>query len=104
MARAIVLLVIVAALLYLAATLLHRAVLRRRRVRAYRKQVDLQRWMSLRATDYDRQAVITALGDAYTTGQLTQAEHEQRVTMALEGRTRAEVRRVLGDLSPAVRL
>ena len=57
----------------------------------------------LRISDADREQAVVALNDAVADGRLTWEEHAQRVDLALQARTRAELAPYLADLGkPAV--
>lgn len=55
----------------------------------------------LRASDADRELVITLLGDAAADGRLTLAEHAQRTEQALNARTLGDLAVLTTDLTPA---
>lgn len=55
----------------------------------------------LRASDADRELVITLLGEAAGDGRLTLAEHAERSERALAARTLGELATLTGDLTPA---
>lgn len=52
----------------------------------------------IRASDQDREVVVTALRDAYTAGRLTFEEFDERVTAAYASRTWGELRKLTEDL------
>jgi hypothetical protein len=52
----------------------------------------------IRASDLDREVVVTALRDAYTAGRLTLEEFDERVTAAYTSRTWGELRKLTEDL------
>jgi hypothetical protein len=52
----------------------------------------------LRASDADREAVVSLLGDHHEAGRLTTEEFEQRMTSALTSTTIVELRRLIRDL------
>jgi DUF1707 SHOCT-like domain len=52
----------------------------------------------IRASDQDREVVVTALRDAYTAGRLNIEEFDERTTAAYESRTWGELRRLTEDL------
>ena len=52
----------------------------------------------IRASDQDREVVVTALRDAYTAGRLNLEEFDERTTAAYESRTWGELRRLTEDL------
>ncbi|WP_424536258.1 DUF1707 SHOCT-like domain-containing protein [Sphaerisporangium viridialbum] len=54
----------------------------------------------LRASDSDRERVVTVLGDALADGRLTQEEHEERVEAVYSARTLGELVSVTADLLP----
>jgi Domain of unknown function (DUF1707)/Cell wall-active antibiotics response 4TMS YvqF len=54
----------------------------------------------LRASDADRDLVITLLSEAAGDGRLTLAEHGERSEKALEARTLGELAKLTGDLAP----
>jgi hypothetical protein len=54
----------------------------------------------LRASDADRERVVTVLGEALADGRLTMEEHSERTTRAYEARTLGELTGITGDLSP----
>ena len=56
----------------------------------------------LRASDADRDAVVSDLGEHFQAGRLTAAELDERTGRALTARTWGELREVLSDL-PATR-
>jgi hypothetical protein len=64
---------------------------------AYRRDMHPR---ALRASDADRDRVVTMLGDARADGRLDHAEHDERVQSALEARTLGELTRLTGDLAP----
>lgn len=53
---------------------------------------------SLRIGDAERDAAIAALSRHYADGRLTQAEHEERMALALQARTGADLRVLFADL------
>jgi len=53
---------------------------------------------SLRIGDAERDAAIAALSRHYTDGRLTQAEYEERMALALQARTGADLRVLFTDL------
>ncbi len=55
----------------------------------------------LRASDVDRERVITLLGVALGDGRLNPDEHSDRVSRALSARTLGELARLTADLAPA---
>jgi hypothetical protein len=67
---------------------------------AYRRDMHPR---ELRASDADRDRVVTMLGDALADGRLDHAEHDQRVRAALVARTLGELAKLTGDLAPASR-
>jgi hypothetical protein len=52
----------------------------------------------IRASDQDRDAVVTTLRDAYTAGRLTLEEFDERMTAAYASRTWGELRKLTDDL------
>jgi hypothetical protein len=54
----------------------------------------------LRASDADRERVVSVLGEALADGRLTLEEHSERTTRAYEARTLGELTGLTGDLSP----
>lgn len=52
----------------------------------------------IRASDRDRDAVVTTLRDAYAAGRLTLEEFDERTTAAYAGRTWGELRELTRDL------
>ncbi len=52
----------------------------------------------IRASDQDRDVVVTALRDAYTAGRLTLEEFDERMTDAYASRTWGELRKLTQDL------
>ncbi len=54
----------------------------------------------LRASDADRDLVITLLSEAAGDGRLTLAEHSERSEKALEAKTLGELAKLTGDLAP----
>ncbi len=54
----------------------------------------------LRASDADRDLVITLLGEAAADGRLTLAEHGERAEKALTARTLGDLARLTSDLAP----
>ena len=58
----------------------------------------------LRISDADREQAVVALNDAVADGRLTWEEHAERVELALQARTRADLAPYLADLGkPAIR-
>jgi hypothetical protein len=55
----------------------------------------------LRASDADRERVITLLGEAFADGRLTADEHSDRMSVAYSARTLGELTGLTADLSPA---
>jgi hypothetical protein len=55
----------------------------------------------LRASDADRERVVTLLGDALADGRLTAAEHSERMEQAYTARTLGELTGLTIDLIPA---
>ncbi|MDR2986622.1 MAG: DUF1707 domain-containing protein [Nocardiopsaceae bacterium] len=53
----------------------------------------------LRASDADRELVVTMLGEAVADGRLTAAEHAERLEQALTARTLGELSRLTADLT-----
>jgi hypothetical protein len=53
----------------------------------------------LRASDADRELVVTLLGEAVADGRLTLAEHGERLEAALEARTLGQLTRLTADLT-----
>jgi hypothetical protein len=54
----------------------------------------------LRASDADRERVVTVLGDAVVDGRLSAVEHEERVEKAYRARTLGELATLTVDLLP----
>ena len=54
----------------------------------------------LRASDAERDAVVTELGEHFQQGRLDQVEFDERVTQALAARTESDLRELLADLPP----
>ena len=54
----------------------------------------------LRASDADRDRVVTMLGDALADGRLDPAEHDERVRSALAARTLGDLADLTTDLAP----
>lgn len=52
----------------------------------------------IRASDQDREVVVTALREAYTAGRLTLEEFDERMTAAYASRTWGELRKLTEDL------
>jgi hypothetical protein len=52
----------------------------------------------IRASDVDREAVVTTLRDAYTAGRLTLDEFDERMASAYAGRTWGDLRALTADL------
>lgn len=52
----------------------------------------------IRASDADREVVVTTLRDAYTAGRLTLEEFDERTTAAYTSRTWGELRKLTEDL------
>lgn len=52
----------------------------------------------IRASDSDREQVVTILRDAYVAGRLTLAEFDQRTSAAFASRTWGELRKLTSDL------
>jgi hypothetical protein len=52
----------------------------------------------IRASDQDRDVVVTTLRDAYTAGRLTLEEFDERTTAAYASRTWGELRKLTEDL------
>lgn len=52
----------------------------------------------IRASDQDRDVVVTALRDAYTAGRLTLEEFDERMTAAYASKTWGELRKLTEDL------
>ncbi|MBO0804669.1 MAG: DUF1707 domain-containing protein [Nocardiopsaceae bacterium] len=55
-------------------------------------------WM--RAADWDREAIMEILREAYAEGRLDQAELDERTDAALRARTLGELRRLTADIPP----
>jgi hypothetical protein len=53
---------------------------------------------SIRASDQDRDVVVSVLRDAYTAGRLTLEEFDERMTAAYTPRTWGELRKLTEDL------
>lgn len=53
---------------------------------------------SIRASDVDREAVVTTLREAYTVGRLTLDEFDERMTAAYAGKTWGDLRALTADL------
>jgi hypothetical protein len=54
-----------------------------------------------RASDADRELVVTALGEAFASGRLTESEHAERLDAAFAARTLAELEPLTSDLQVA---
>ncbi|MEW2360186.1 DUF1707 domain-containing protein [Spirillospora sp. NPDC029432] len=54
----------------------------------------------LRASDADRERVVSVLGEALADGRLTMEEHSERTSRAYAARTLGELTGITGDLSP----
>lgn len=52
----------------------------------------------IRASDHDRDVVVTALRDAYTAGRLTLEEFDERMTAAYASKTWGDLRKLTEDL------
>ena len=52
----------------------------------------------IRASDVDREAVVTTLREAYTAGRLTLDEFDERMASAYAGRTWGDLRALTEDL------
>ena len=52
----------------------------------------------IRASDVDREAVVTTLREAYTAGRLTLDEFDERMAAAYAGRTWGDLRALTADL------
>lgn len=52
----------------------------------------------LRIGDVERDAAVTALGDHFAAGRLTEEEYEERSTAAWSARTRGDLTPLFGDL------
>jgi hypothetical protein len=52
----------------------------------------------IRASDVDREAVVTTLREAYTAGRLTLDEFDERMAAAYAGRTWGDLRTLTADL------
>jgi len=61
-------------------------------------------YSAIRASDSDRESVVTILRDAYTVGRLTLEEFEERTTAALSGRTWGALSELTHDLPQRARL
>ncbi len=53
---------------------------------------------SIRASDQDREVVVTTLRDAYTAGRLTLEEFDERTTAAYASKTWGDLRKLTEDL------
>lgn len=53
---------------------------------------------AIRASDQDREVVVTTLRDAYTAGRLTLEEFDERTTAAYAGKTWGDLRKLTEDL------
>ena len=53
---------------------------------------------SIRASDVDREAVVTTLREAYTVGRLTLDEFDERMTATYAGKTWGDLRALTADL------
>ncbi|WP_155884507.1 DUF1707 SHOCT-like domain-containing protein [Actinomadura flavalba] len=60
----------------------------------------VRRVSELRASDADRERVVTVLGEALADGRITMDEHAERTTRAYAARTLGELTGITGDLSP----
>ncbi|MFB4312969.1 DUF1707 domain-containing protein [Actinomadura sp. 21ATH] len=58
------------------------------------------RVQDLRASDADRERVVSVLGEALADGRLTMEEHSERTSQAYAARTLGELTGITGDLSP----
>lgn len=61
-------------------------------------------YSAIRASDSDRESVVTILRDAYTVGRLTLEEFDERTTAALSGRTWGALSELTKDLPQHARL
>lgn len=61
-------------------------------------------YSAIRASDSDRESVVTILRDAYTVGRLSLEEFEERTTAALSGRTWGALSELTKDLPQRARL
>jgi hypothetical protein len=61
-------------------------------------------YSAIRASDSDRESVVTILRDGYTEGRLTLEEFHERTTAALSGRTWGALGELTKDLPHAARL
>lgn len=52
----------------------------------------------IRASDQDREVVVTTLRDAYTAGRLTMEEFDERMTAAYASKTWGDLRKLTDDL------
>jgi hypothetical protein len=62
--------------------------------------VDHPRVRDLRASDADRERVVSVLGEALADGRLTMEEHAERTSQAYAARTLGELTGLTTDLSP----
>ncbi|MBO2446887.1 DUF1707 and DUF2154 domain-containing protein [Actinomadura barringtoniae] len=69
-------------------------------VRGYPVDVDQPRVRDLRASDADRERVVSVLGEALADGRLTMEEHSERTSQAYAARTLGELTGLTTDLSP----
>ncbi|WUH97479.1 DUF1707 domain-containing protein [Spirillospora sp. NBC_00431] len=60
----------------------------------------MTRVRDLRASDADRERVVTVLGEAFADGRLTADEHSDRTARAYAARTLGELTGLTADLSP----
>ncbi|MBO0821925.1 MAG: DUF1707 domain-containing protein [Nocardiopsaceae bacterium] len=58
----------------------------------------------MRASDADRDAVVSVLRDAYASGRLTLEEFHERTSAAYAGRTWGDLRKLVSDLPDRPRL
>lgn len=61
-------------------------------------------YSAIRASDSERESVVTILRDAYTVGRLSLEEFEERTTAALSGRTWGALSELTKDLPQRARL
>jgi len=62
--------------------------------------VDQPRVRDLRASDADRERVVSVLGEALADGRITMEEHSERTSQAYAARTLGELTGLTTDLSP----
>jgi uncharacterized protein DUF1707/cell wall-active antibiotic response 4TMS protein YvqF len=73
----------------------------RRSVEQPKRPAPAPRVRDLRASDADRERVVTLLNEALADGRLTMEEHDERASRAYEARTLGELAGLTDDLIPA---